>query len=356
MANTTNLDLVKPAGTDHALISVLNSNSDKIDAFAGQTNDSLSAEQNGLAYIVGNTNTTGGTLAVGQFVYVKGHSTIPEGLRKVTSSISANGSITTSNTDACSEGGLNALNSKIDQIVAPNAGSHNSIYRGKYLGSSVSSAQWTAIKNGTFDDLFVGDYWTINGVNWRIAGFNYWYNTGDTNCTKNHAVIVPDSNLASCAMNSSNITTGAYVGSDFYTGNNSNTGKSTAISAVNNAFGSGHILSHRELLANATANGAPSGWAWYDSTVELMNEQMVYGSRAWGNQAGAGNGYDVGIDKSQLPLFQHDHSHISNRARWWLRSVVSASDFARVASYGAADTGGASDSTGVRPAFGIFQS
>lgn len=113
MANTTNLDLVKPAGTDHALISVLNSNSDKIDAFAGQTNDSLSAEQNGLAYIVGNTNTTGGTLAVGQFVYVKGHSTIAEGLRKVTSSISANGSITTSNTDACSEGGLNALNSKI---------------------------------------------------------------------------------------------------------------------------------------------------------------------------------------------------------------------------------------------------
>ena len=115
MANTTNLDLVKPAGTDHALISVLNSNSDKIDAFAGQTNDSLSAEQNGLAYIVGNTNTTGGTLAVGQFVYVKGHSTIPEGLRKVTSSISANGSITTSNTDACSEGGLNALNSNIEK-------------------------------------------------------------------------------------------------------------------------------------------------------------------------------------------------------------------------------------------------
>jgi hypothetical protein len=116
MANTTNLDLVKPAGTDHALISVLNSNSDKIDAFAGQTNDSLSAEQNGLAYIVGNTNTTGGTLAVGQFVYVKGHSTIAEGLRKVTASISANGSITTSNTDACSEGGLNALNSNISKF------------------------------------------------------------------------------------------------------------------------------------------------------------------------------------------------------------------------------------------------
>jgi hypothetical protein len=43
MANTTNLNLVKPAGTDKALVSVLNSNSDKIDAWAGSTNQALSA-------------------------------------------------------------------------------------------------------------------------------------------------------------------------------------------------------------------------------------------------------------------------------------------------------------------------
>ena len=261
-----------------------------------------------------------------------------------------------SNAPAPSREEFQNLADQIAQIVSANAPSHNSIYRGKYLGSAVTSAQWAAIKNGTFDDLFVGDYWTIGGVNWRIAGFNYWYNTGDTNCTKNHAVIVPDSNLASCAMNSTNITTGAYVGSDFYTGSNSNTGKSTAVTTINNAFGSAHILSHRELLANATSNGAPSGWSWYDSTVELMNEQMVYGSRAWGNQAGAGNGYDVGIDKSQLPLFQHDHSRICNRANWWLRSVVSGSSFALVDLYGAASGNDASTSRGVRPAFGIYQS
>lgn len=45
MANTTNLNLVKPAGTDKALVSVLNSNSDKIDAFAGTTNQALSNKQ-----------------------------------------------------------------------------------------------------------------------------------------------------------------------------------------------------------------------------------------------------------------------------------------------------------------------
>lgn len=42
MASTQNLNLAKPAGTDKALVSVINSNSDKIDAFAGTTNQALS--------------------------------------------------------------------------------------------------------------------------------------------------------------------------------------------------------------------------------------------------------------------------------------------------------------------------
>ena len=41
MANTPNLDLVKPAGTDHALVSVINSNSDKIDAGYGTLSEQI---------------------------------------------------------------------------------------------------------------------------------------------------------------------------------------------------------------------------------------------------------------------------------------------------------------------------
>ena len=124
--STANLGLIKPSGTDKIRIAQINQNMDIIDSAIGAaaSGTSLQAQissntqaiantQSGLAYIVGNTNTTGNTLAVGQFVYVKGHSTITEGLRTVTASISANGNITTSNTSACSEGGLNALNSKI---------------------------------------------------------------------------------------------------------------------------------------------------------------------------------------------------------------------------------------------------
>ena len=49
MANTPNIDLVKPAGTDHALVSVLNSNSDKIDTFAGTTNQAIANLNSTLA-------------------------------------------------------------------------------------------------------------------------------------------------------------------------------------------------------------------------------------------------------------------------------------------------------------------
>ena len=104
-----------PAGWN-GIFKVAASTDITVTASATEESTAIAKVQNGLACIVGNTNTTGGTLAVGQFVYVKGHSTITEGLRKVTASISANGNITTSNTSSCSEGGLNELNSNIANI------------------------------------------------------------------------------------------------------------------------------------------------------------------------------------------------------------------------------------------------
>lgn len=59
----------------------------------------------------------------------------------------------------------------------------------------------------------MGDYWVINGINWRIVDFNYWYNCGDTAFIKHHLVIMPDTVLYEARMNPTNITTGGYVGS-----------------------------------------------------------------------------------------------------------------------------------------------
>lgn len=231
------------------------------------------------------------------------------------------------------------------------AGFHNSIFRGKNLGNAVTTEQYNAIDAGTFDDLFIGDYWVINGINWRIAAFDYWLHMGDTECLNHHVVIVPDSVLATCKMNNTSTTDGGYVNSDFYKGTNSNTGKSTAQSAINNAFGSTHILTHRELLTTGVSSGSPNSWAWYNSTLELMNESMVYGN-SYSHAT-----YNIGIDISQLPLFALMQSYISiPRADWWLRSIVSATQYGRIGWRGNADSLGATSSLGVRPVFGICKS
>jgi hypothetical protein len=227
-----------------------------------------------------------------------------------------------------------------------NAGAHNSIYRGKFLGTTITAAQYLAISSGTFDDLFVGDYWTIGGINWRIAGFNYFYNVGDTALTVNHAVIVPDTQLYAAVMNPTNTTAGGYTGSGMRT-----TNLASAISTIESIF-AGHVITHRQLLVNAATTGKANGWAWFDAKVELMNEVMVYGSSAWG-VSDIGNGYNVASSNGQLPLFALRHDLMHNRQSWWLRDVVSATNFACVISNGRADTNNASYSYGVRPAFCI---
>lgn len=148
-------------------------------------------------------------------------------------------------------------------------------------------------------------------------------------------------------MNDTNVTTGSYYGSKMKT-----SGLANALATVKADFGADHILTHRVLLANAVSNGAGSGWAWYDSQIDLMNEHMVYGSYAWGG--GVQNGYDTGIDKSQLALFQARPDLITNRENWWLRDVQSATNFCHVSYNGSANGWGASTSLGVRPAFLIY--
>lgn len=247
---------------------------------------------------------------------------------------------------------------KIAPLLFSNAGAHNAIYRGKSLGSTVTTAQYAAIKAGTFDDLYIGDYWTIGGVNYRIAAFDYYLNSGDTNCTTHHVVIVPDTCLYNAQMHNTssggwengaaNTTAGGYVGSDMYKSN-----LEQAKTTIKSAF-SGHVLKHRIYLTNAVANGRASDGAWCDSEVDLMCEQMVYGSSIFSPVSDGSNvTANYRVEKSQLPLFQHEPSRICNHAAWWLRDVITASRFAVVGGYGNATCNNASNSLGVRPAFCI---
>lgn len=235
--------------------------------------------------------------------------------------------------------------------IMDNAATHNMIYRGKNLGSSLTAEQAAAIKAGTFKDIYLGDYWQNGGVDYLVAGFDYWYQCGDTACTTHHVVIIPRNHLYTYHMNASNTTEGGYVGSDMY-----KNGLTQAKATFNSAFGSAHILNHREHLTNAVSNGRPSGGTWYDSTVELPNENMMYGSHIF---APASDGTNVPnnytISKSQLPLFRLAPWLSFTRSYWcWLRDVVSAASFADASYSGYCTSGRASDVAGVRPVAGLI--
>lgn len=225
---------------------------------------------------------------------------------------------------------------------------HRNVYRGKNLGTYVTSEQKAAIQSGTFDDLYIGDYWIINNVTWLIADMDYFYNCGDTSFTNHHLVIIPNVPLYNASMNDSNVTTGGYVGSKMYT-NNLSEAKETIFAAFGDM-----VLSHREYLTNAVTNGKPSACGWFDSTVELMNEIMVYGAYI---HAPAGDGVTnparYTISKQQLALFALNPRAINNKSTIWLRDVVSDNHFALINANGFTYSYNASYSRGVRPVFCI---
>lgn len=223
------------------------------------------------------------------------------------------------------------------------------LFRGKNLGTALTAVQKAAIKDGSFKGMFLGDYWSIGGRIWRIVDMDYWYNCGDTAFTSHHLVIMPDEALYNAQMNTTNITTGGYVGSEMYKKNLAN-----AKTIVNAAF-QGSVLTHREHLCNAVANGKQSGGAWFDSSIELPSEIMMYGHIHFGNASDGNTIPNIYTpSKTQLALFMVCPRFITDRSHaQWLRDVVSSVAFALVNSDGSPSFYYASTSYGVRPVFPV---
>ena len=269
----------------------------------------------------------------------------------------------------------NDLNYAVGEVVSisndilnyHNAGAHNALYRGKNLGSTITAAQSAAIRAGTFEDIYPGDYWEFNNVAYssgtysgimRVADLDYYLHCGSDDLTTHHIVVVPDVNLYSARMNATNTTTGGYVGSEMYT-----TNLAQAKEIFTACFGEDHILTHKERLVNAVTNGRASGGGWYNSTVELMDECMVYGSHQFDSGSTDGGDtipYRYSVSCKQLNLFRHRPDLIvtmnlnNSRQGYWLRNVVSPAYFAYVNNFGLCYYYDAANSGGVRPAALIY--
>lgn len=285
---------------------------------------------------------------------------------------------------------------------------HNGIFRGKDLTDVYTvDEMYERIHNGTFEDLYLGDYFTksittdiytkftgtefaagttyyersgADLLNWTytetedaaydstktyytkltktenvtlmFAAFDYYYNCGDTALTIHHIVLIPRGYgfTTTAKMNETNTTTGGYLNSYMH---------QTVLPCYADSLKTvlnNHLLSHRTILSNAVnpstpsmagagMTGAASGVGWATVELQLINEVQIYGTTVWSSSA-----YDVGVDNRQLPVFKFINPVHLGRKYFWLRSVVSSTNFAGCSGDGGdAYSYGASSVLFVRP-------
>ena len=220
-------------------------------------------------------------------------------------------------------------------LVPDGMQTHNNIFRGQNLGA-LDATHIANIQNGTFHDMFIGDYFSINGSNYVIAGINTKHWHGDKASVGNHLLLMPDrvSKLADGTamrpdgttthyMNDTDTTAGGLAGTKLYT-----TYMPLIQQKLEADFGS-HLLTFREVVStHVDASGAPDQGEWRDAKLGIPNEVMVYGSILNSNNKN-GSWYNIGDDDVQLPLFRLDPDEITNHrdTSFWLRDVHSASEF-----------------------------
>jgi hypothetical protein len=254
---------------------------------------------------------------------------------------------------------------RLADTFSQNSYFHRNIYRGKSLGKSFTSDQKNAIRSGTFDDLYIGDYWTDGGTDWLITDMDYWYGIGRNTATlvkTHHINIIPRLSMGTSVMNSTATNAGGYAAAQI------RAKFSPIVSQVNNFFGSGSILNAPRTFSTDADSGMATAMNWIDNcTCELMSERMVYGSPVFeiqnGKPASSSNqnsafAWNHTNDLNQLALFR-----LAPRFRmavgdgqvdngWWLNTMAKWDHFC-CCIYGRADCLPANTTLGIRPIMGI---
>lgn len=210
---------------------------------------------------------------------------------------------------------------------------HRNIFRGKCLGESITEEQLTAIQDGRFYDLYVGDYWEINEVKYRIADINYWRNVGyPEQVQKPHILIVPDTTLGSGQMNANNSTAGGYRNSAM---------KATRLNKIEEALPD--MFKSLRITHRMFSDGT-----WVNASVDLMNEVMVHGTYICTD-----NSNKQTSDTQQLALFRLAPELKTIGVNYWLRNVAGSQTYTLISQYGDASSDMATSTYGVRPVFAV---
>lgn len=260
------------------------------------------------------------------------------------------------------------------------AGFHNSIYRGANLkerwgitdDKGIADEVCRRIANGSFEDIFVGDWWTATittefgteTVEIVLAGFDvymasiceYEPENDDYNpIARHHAVCVTKKPLTeSHRMHSEYTPTGGYRETEIHT--TTLPKYATALNTVLN----GHIIEICDAfsydldpsLTSANApdiTGAMTSWSYdssYPTHLTLLTERELYGAPAYSSGS-----CEVGFETSQLPLFRLNPAAKITGSWYWLKDVAGTDFFCLCDDNGNAYYTPVNNSGGVRPRF-----
>ena len=261
-------------------------------------------------------------------------------------------------------------------------------YRGKDLTeffTKHSDEFYKQISEGTFDDIYVGDYIKTSNnshnVTWLVADIDNYMLTGngDQNLKKHHLTIIPAASLTNAPMNTAIQTKGGYYGSKMVSGCDGQYSNYSSIQSGNctgstldevyttyiePVFGDNHIIKYSNLLTTSVntegmnryggsddVKGASNRRDWINNRkLDLMSEINVYGTIIMSSSI-----YDVGIDNKQYALFQLKPIFINSDGttsfNYWLKDVTSSTSFAIVGSQGDSNSQYTDGASGVRPRF-----
>ena len=225
-------------------------------------------------------------------------------------------------------------------MVPDGAQTHANIFRGQNLGD-LTATHIANIQNGTFHDMFVGDYFTVNGSTYVIADINYKKGHGDKTPLGNHLLLMPTDlsktptqtlapdGKTTHYMNDTDTTAGGFAGSKLY-----KTYLPQIEQKLASDFGS-HLLSFRQIVStHVDDNGVPDQAEWRDAKAMIPSETMIFGSAVNGNNKN-GSWYNVGDDACQLALMRLSREERNSyRSTIWLRDVCSTTNFACAYDYG----------------------
>lgn len=218
------------------------------------------------------------------------------------------------------------------------------IIRNKNIGSTFTTEQINEISIGRFRDMFVGDYWEINNIRWRIVDIDYWYGTGPTvnnACLTHHLVIMPDcilfENPDSPSGTSNPSIVGGYYGSRIRT-----VVQGSIKNQIIQSIPENMILTRTGLCTNSvTEAGVPAGCIETQLSIEVPNAESIFGYDtliAHTNFKDVSNYADG--DSVQFSLFSNapkniitshygdDGTYGFQMANYWLRNMA-----AKVTSY-----------------------